>query len=799
MIPHTYSIDSQAKSTELAAKILAAEAPLQISAAVAAVELHLQAHSLDQNRHFFSITFPTLICKIFGFDDSSSSSSAAAQGRAPSPSGWIDTVSASTDSDLAGKLFRLLSPGSVLMAAITAVDRLSLVKYVFPVERMPQWVRFMLSNERDCRIVSDLCPLLKGRLKEDQGKWNCQVQLNVFEYYMFWFAYYPVCRGNNENSSIVSNRRSRKSRLENWTSSFAVFSGGTKRESEHKIECNLYMRLLNSYLCTFVPLTDVDACQPYRSSLLQYSTSYDDASYLRAEFLVNTLVQFWLFDNDPSPLPINLSKSFGVSFPFRSVLGESPPVPGLGQVVKLLMEYLNLSFRIASQQSDKTDYGSTASPAWRKSGPGGHICEIVSVSPSLPHANSWNLVIQRPLYRFILRTFLFCPMGTSMKNLSEVVNLWISYIEPWKLSKEGFGELDEKAGCTIKVTGNDDAQSTSPKYSSIWQGYVLSNYLFYTSLVMHFIGFAHKFLHTDAEMIVQLLAKVMNVLTSSKELLELIKTVHLVFHSKSAGSGKLMLNYMNKFVVPIREQLQDWEDGLCENDADGSFLHENWNKDLRLFSVGEDGGQQLLQLFLLRAESEMQRSSSSANNLQFLDSLKAQLGNLFGADAVKPMPCSPESRPHQQSRDEVFSPRRVGNQFVGDFIKYKGDWMRRPISDDEIAWLAKLLIHFSSWLNESLGLDQGEEHVLGGMNHPTVSYVDVSSDAVCDSELADGLRHILDLVVSGVLALRLAVTRTMIRYGLKVNLRVLASKKFITLLFSFVVFGFLKKAFLSLQ
>lgn len=42
--------------------------------------------------------------------------------------------------------------------------------------------------------------------------------------------------------------------------------------------------------------------------------------------------------------------------------------------------------------------------------------------------------------------------------------------------------------------------------------------------------------------------------------------------------------------------MQDWEDGLSESDADGSFLHENWNRDLRLFSDGEDGGSQLLQV-----------------------------------------------------------------------------------------------------------------------------------------------------------------------------------------------------------
>jgi hypothetical protein len=41
---------------------------------------------------------------------------------------------------------------------------------------------------------------------------------------------------------------------------------------------------------------------------------------------------------------------------------------------------------------------------------------------------------------------------------------------------------------------------------------------------------------------------------------------------------------------------QDWEDGLTETDADGSFLHENRNSDLRLFSSGEDGAYHLLQV-----------------------------------------------------------------------------------------------------------------------------------------------------------------------------------------------------------
>ncbi|GMH09556.1 hypothetical protein Nepgr_011397 [Nepenthes gracilis] len=782
MIPHRYPIDSQTKSSELAGKILAANAPPQIVAAVAAVESHLQAHSPDQNRHFFSITFPTLICKFFGFEESS-----AAQ-KSVSSSGWMDTVSSANDSGLAGRLFNLFSPNGLLMSVITAVDRLSLVKYVFPVERLPQWVRLMLSNDRDCRILSDLCPLFKGRLKEDRGKGNLQVQLNVFEYYIFWFAYFPVSRGNGENLSSVSIRKSRKFRLENWTSSISVFSGGSRRGLEKKTECNLYMRLLYAYLRMLVPLYDANAWQTYRSSLLQYSNSYDEAVILRAEFLVNTLVHFWLVDNDFSPLPVSVCKSFGVMLPFRLMLGETPPIPGLGEVVKVFVNYLNMSSVMVTEESVQVEH--SKSPRWRRSGFRDVMQsgEVLSVSPGFPLAHSWNSLIQRPLYRFILRTFLFCPLGASMKNVSEVISLWIRYTEPWKHNKEEFSKLEVLVDSSNKVQEKDGGQSTQLKYSSIWQGYVLSNYLFYTSLVMHFIGFAHKFLHTDAELIVQLLSKIINVLTSSKELLGLIKNVDTVFHSKNAGSGRTMVNSMHKFVAPVREQLQDWEDGLCESDVDGSFLHENWNRDLRLFSVGDDGGQQLLQLFILRAEAELQAISSDANNLQSLGSLKEQLGCLFGVHAVKPNPNRLETRSPQQSREEVFKPRKKGNQSEDD-IKYKGDWMRRPISDDEVAWLAKLLIRLSGKLNERLGLHQ-RECIL---ENPAWSYLEVPVDMGKECEPAETLRAISGSIVSSALELLLAISRLMIRHRLKVNLRPLASKKFVTFLLVLVMLMVLKK------
>lgn len=382
---------------------------------------------------------------------------------------------------------------------------------MFPNERLPEWARFVLSLEKVSLALSDLCPIFKARVKEDSIKDSVyQVQLNVFEYYMFWFAYYPVCRGNNENSdnnSVV--KRNRRFNLENWVTSISAFSSGSRRNSDHKSECNLYVRLLYAYLRAFVPVSDLSSHQSYRSSLLHYSMSYDASVMMQAEFLVSAFIHFWLVDNDFSPLPVDLCKSFGVTFPFRSVLGETPPTAGLGEVVKLFVKYLNLSSVVQADGNENVEYGN-GSPRWTTPGSfdASKSRNVTVPSPFVRSVGSWNLTIQRPLYRFILRTFLFCPMGTSIKNASEVFSVWISYVEPWRISLDDFLDLDATVDGSTKAARKEDSSSQDCGYSPCWQGYVLSNYLYYSSLVMHFIGFAHKFLHADVEIIVQMVLKV---------------------------------------------------------------------------------------------------------------------------------------------------------------------------------------------------------------------------------------------------------------------------------------------------
>lgn len=769
----SYPIDSQSKSQDLASTILAASAPSTISAAIAAVENFLHQHPADHSRWFFSITFPVLIARIFGFDDS-------AAPKPQPPNGWIDIVTAINDADLTSRIFDFLSPRGVLISAIFSIDRHSLVKYVFPVERLPEWVKFFLRSDRDCRILSDLCPLFKGRVKEDPIKGSFQVQLNVFEYYMFWFAYYPVCRGNSEGSDgPVAVRKSRKFRFENWAYSFPVFSS-IRRGSEQKSEGNLYMQLLYAYLHVFLPFCDLHVNQPYRSSLLHCPSGYDASVLLQAEFFMCTLIQFWLVDNDFSPLPMTMCKSFGLSFPFRSVLGETPPTPGLGEIVKLLVNYLNVSFKLGTDFYETSGYKGSAAP---------RAPNLVDVP-----IGSWNSLIRRPLYRFILRTFLLCPLDSSLKNTYQVCSLWVSYMEPWMSSLEEYSVIDaiiEKPNTNMR---KEETQPPVQRYSSSWQGYVLANYLFYSSMVMHFIGFAHKFLHTDPELIVQMVLKVVNLLTSSRELVDLMKDIDTVFHSKPAGSSKSMLNTLYQYVPALREQLEDWEDGLCESDADGSFLHENWNKDLRLFNDSEDGGQRLLQLFILRAESELQALSGDnlVNSLQYLDSMKTQASFLFGEHILHPILATPEARKSYQSRDEIFKPRRVDNEPRAD-IKYKGDWMKRPISDDEVAWLAKLLVRLSDWINDSLGLNQVESSSEVPSCPP---YVKVPSEVIgYVSGPIETMKVVFSSIASWLLVLGSAMLRFMRRHGLRVNLRVLASKKVMMVFLLYIVFTVLKKAF----
>lgn len=93
----------------------------------------------------------------------------------------------------------------------------------------------------------------------------------------------------------------------------------------------------------------------------------------------------------------------------------------------------------------------------------------------------------------------------------------MAYLEPWKISPDDFSEfefgerkdLENKGKENMdKKTSGKDANCMELHYSPGFESYVLSNYLFYSSLVVHFLGFAHKFLHTNPDSVIQMVLKV---------------------------------------------------------------------------------------------------------------------------------------------------------------------------------------------------------------------------------------------------------------------------------------------------
>ncbi|EPS66597.1 hypothetical protein M569_08179, partial [Genlisea aurea] len=655
MLPF-YAGDAQTRAADLASTVGAAVTPPLIASACAAVESFLHTHTFDQQRWFFSLTFPTLISRIFGFEDSSSAPRHVTNG------GWMDVASSENQPELAGKIFSLLSPNGPLLSSIAECDRVSLVKYVFPSERLPEWCHYMLQSAHNCRILMELFPIFKSPIKEYSTEGGSyQVQLGIFDYYLFWFAYYPLYRCNIEVSEQLKVRRNKKFSFEHWSCSIPGLSTAHKGMANKKRGgegSSLYMCLLHVYLQNLIPLRDKNVREHYSSSLLHYTPACDGSASERAEIFLDIIILFWLMDNDFPPLSKDSCKSLGVVLPFKSIHREIPPTPGTGAVINVFIKYLNLRLREAIEGSDQIE--SVGSLGTRSS-------DSFDVMPNRGFLSTYSVGslifnIQRPFYRYILRTFLFLSAETSIKTAYQAFSVWVDYLEPWSSSINEFADIYESIGRPAKSSVN--LLSSSSGYSPRWRQYVLENYLFYTSLVVHFIGFAHRFLHTDIELTLKMVSKVMNILTASSELRDLVKNVEAVFHAKGNPPSKSTFqSYFSKYIPTIQQRLHDWEDGLCESDADGSFLHEKWNKDLRLFVDGDDGGQQLLQLLVVRAESEIHSASESINLSKDLESLKSRLNQLFGGcptrtSSEKGKATDDESR----LRCEVFTPRTSSNQ-----------------------------------------------------------------------------------------------------------------------------------------
>lgn len=141
-------------------------------AACQAVEVQLQSVGGENVRDFYRLCFPILLRKIFGFEDVS----VAAQ-PSSSAGGWLAQASVAGNEAAARALINLLSPRGALFSSLLAADKENFVRYVFPMERLPEWVRRLLSLDKGAEMLSQVSALFKSRIMEDATGWQVRVSI----------------------------------------------------------------------------------------------------------------------------------------------------------------------------------------------------------------------------------------------------------------------------------------------------------------------------------------------------------------------------------------------------------------------------------------------------------------------------------------------------------------------------------------------------------------------------------------------------------------------------------------------
>lgn len=116
--------------------------------------------------------------------------------------------------------------------------------------------------------------------------------------------------------------------------------------------------------------------------------------------------------------------------------------------------------------------------------------------------------------------------------------------------------------------------------------------------------------------------------------------------------------------------------------------------------------------------------------------------------------------------------------------------MRRPVSDDEIAWLVKLLVQLSDWLNQAMGLDRA----VTPEDSSKPLYVEVSADVATVSGPVEMVKMLLWAMALWLLVASRGLVRLMRKRGLRVNLRILASKKIVMVVLISVLLAALRRA-----
>nr|ADE77192.1 unknown [Picea sitchensis] len=236
---------------------------------------------------------------------------------------------------------------------------------------------------------------------------------------------------------------------------------------------------------------------------------------------------------------------------------------------------------------------------------------------------------------------------------------------------------------------------------------------------------------------------------------------------------------------------------------------------LQLFSTCDSGGHQMLNLLILRAEAWIQTGSGEKilPGLNSLEALKVLTIRIFGSCEMG-APVELVSMYNSESEKTHFIKHPGLGRHTWADIKYRGDWMRRPIEDTEVAWLARLLVRISDWLNTRLGLDHQDStvHINNSWDENSYNSMRTSepifAEIIEDEDevsLVDFLSNrttwinLFSTILSPVMYCSVLLCKFVVsvlrRSGCRINLRIMAEKKVLVFIFTCIILTILSKIF----
>ena len=201
----------------------------------------------------------------------------------------------------------------------------------------------------------------------------------------------------------------------------------------------------------------------------------------------------------------------------------------------------------------------------------------------------------------------------------------------------------------------------------------------------------------------------------------------------------------------------------------------------------------------------VQEEASYTKCSKYLDIIKETGYIIFGTIIGEPeLATSVILTPETAHSSQAFVAR---SQHAWLDVKYKGDWMRRPIESTEVAWLVRCLVSLSDSMNGWLELGPTSNnkenwgHIFGADN--VIPLDNVGKEAIPLDNVGNGIvsesssmsplssvdsTKLAHLVLSSIKSVLLILHCHIQRRGWRVNLRFLAKKPIAFLLFLLVTY-----------